>query len=78
MKKKINFYFVEQDGKTGAECSECGDRFFDQNTRPKVNGVMKAIEHAQKYHPGASGIFTGRKAVPPPPPSDRMLKKGGA
>jgi hypothetical protein len=48
----VDFYFVEQDGKVGAECSKCGARFFDSKGR-KGNDCVPEVLRSRAT--GASG-----------------------
>lgn len=57
---KVNFYFVEKDGKVGAECSACGEVFFDSKGRKGNDCVPKCIDHAHREHKSTGGVLTAK------------------
>ena len=50
---------------TGLECSECGQRFFDEireDQRISESGVEKFIQHAEDEHQSSGGVIGVKKA----------------
>jgi hypothetical protein len=67
---KVNCAFVDEVGPKGkrvaAECSVCGDRFYDQFSddpapRILVSGIQLFIDHANDVHHATGGILGGRR-----------------
>jgi len=64
---KVNFPFIEENGRVGVECSACGQRFFDRmskgaRSRMLQSGISVAIDHANSRHRSTGGVI-GRRAV---------------
>lgn len=58
--RKVDFYFVQRDGKYGAGCSACGAFFTDSKGRKGNDCVHKCIEHAKEAHASTGGLFTAK------------------
>jgi uncharacterized radical SAM superfamily protein len=64
---KVDALFAEGDGPTGGkieglECSECGQRFFEEmseGARPRVleSAVEKFVQHAEDEHQASGGVI---------------------